>query len=55
MVLFKPKWISGNETKALAAVNRLEDAAMLCRAALACVHPRVEQAAISRNSKWISC
>lgn len=32
MVLFKPKWISGNETKALTAVNRLEDEAMLCRA-----------------------
>lgn len=51
MVLFKPKWMSGNETKALAAVNRLEDEAMLCRAALACVHPRVEQAAISRIQK----
>lgn len=51
MVLFKPKWMSGNETKALAAVNRLEDEAMLCRVALACVHPRVEQAAISRIQK----
>lgn len=51
MGLFKPGWMSGNEGKALNAISRLEDEDLLCRAALMCVHPQVEQAAISKIRK----
>ncbi len=51
MGLFKPRWMSKDEMKALAAVDQLTDEETLYRAALTCVHMQVEQAAISRIHK----
>ncbi len=51
MGLFKPRWMSKDEMKALTAVDQLTDEDTLYQAALTCVHPLVEQAAISRIKK----